>query len=567
MSLAPLSVSLQSAPPRARLASPRVSCARRPRARIAALALLGLTAAAGCADDEPADALRAADRAISPQGVAAIHLQRVVAAGKRFDHLEAYTPESARGFEQLVYTRQVDLDLTARAQRGSYDSTTIEVFPGTRRTWTEVSADDRGYVTGADGGFPPAGEAGAPMLSSRAVARWKELALMTPAYLVGYGLAHPDQVEARPDAELDGQPCQVVAIAGVDGWPAPVRVWIDRATGLPAAADTIEDDPVYGDAALEIRYADWRPAGRSLAPFAIRERLAGAPILEEQRAEITDDPEIAAGAFSVPDALAGALDPELAELGRRASAYFLRTQEYGAAGYADAGRFVQPVVLAAAPGAQIVLYGAAGYNTLAIELPSAIFVAEAPLYESVSAAVIADIHRRWPGKPIQYLASTHFHYDHSGGVRTYAAEGAELLVPIETADHYRAMLDAPHTLVPDAFARGPRAVTLTAVGDRRTIREGGRVITVLDLRQSHSDGCLVVFVEDAGLLFTSDLYNPGFNSGPSPTGPDRPFHDLYARELVRDLTELGITPTTLTTFVGGHGGTGTWEELRQFGGL
>jgi len=68
------------------------------------------------------------------------------------------------------------------------------------------------------------------------------------------------------------------------------------------------------------------------------------------------------------------------------------------------------------------------------------------------------------------------------------------------------------------------------------------------------------------MQFTSDLYNPG-GLGPNPTGPDRPFHDLYARELVRGLTDLGITPDSLTTFVGGHGGTGTWEELRTFGGI
>ncbi len=29
-----------------------------------------------------------------------------------------------------------------------------------------------------------------------------------------------------------------------------------------------------------------------------------------------------------------------------------------------------------------------------------------------------------PGKPIRYLVNTHAHFDHSGGLRTYADEGA-----------------------------------------------------------------------------------------------------------------------------------------------
>ena len=533
----------------------------------ALVACAGLASFAGCAEDDDPDPLQRAEQALAARGLDALRTQLVVADGKRFDHLEAYAPTGARGFEQLTYSSEVSIDLGGRAQRGTWSSTTVEVFPGTHREWTEVSAGQRGYVVGNDGGFPPAGAAGAPMLSSRVAARWKERALMTPAYLVAQGLAHREQVETLPEQRSEGHRYQVVAIAGIDGWPAPVRLWLDPDTGLPARAETTEDDPVYGDVTLGVRYDDWRQAGVTLAPFSLQVSLAGEPLLEERRSAVVDNPMLAEDAFAVPAEREGSYDAELDELGRRSSAYFLRTQEYGAAGYADAGRAVRSTPLVTTPGAQIVLYDAAGYNTLAIELGASIFVAEAPLYDSVSTAVLADIGRRWPGKPIKYVASTHFHYDHSGGVRTYAAAGATVLAPIETADFYRAMLAAPHTLAPDTLARAPRAVKVTAVGDLLTLTGGGRTVTVYNVTQSHSAGALVVYVEDAKLLFTSDLYNPGFNNGPVQGGPDAPFHDLYARELVRALTDLGLSQANLTTFVGGHGGTGTWAELRQFGGL
>ena len=42
-------------------------------------------------------------------------------------------------------------------------------------------------------------------------------------------------------------------------------------------------------------------------------------------------------------------------------------------------------------------------------------------------------HRRgktkYPGKPIRYLVLTHHHMDHTGGTRTFMAEGATVIVP------------------------------------------------------------------------------------------------------------------------------------------
>lgn len=527
---------------------------------VAFVTAFGCWLIAGCSDDNDG-VLESAGKAIAPDGIERINTQRFAAAGMRFDHLEGYSPTSDRGYEQLVFTDQVSVHLGNEAHHGEWDSTTIEVFVGAHANWTEVSTRGQGYVIGQDGGFPPAGP-GAPMLSSRAAARWKELGMMTPAFLIQYALAHRDQVEELPDESWHGTSYHVLSIAGLGGWPAPVRLFVDPATSLPAKADTLEDDPVYGDALVEFEYGDWRSAGASRAPFAITQHLAGSVILDEHRSTVVDNPSLPGDVFDVRADLQGTMDLALADYGKRSSAYLLRTQEYGFAGYDDVSKYMQPVVLATG----IVHYQVAGYNSLAVELATSILVVEGPLYESVSAAVIKDIKQRFPGKPIKYLVSTHFHYDHSGGIRTYAAEGAQIIVPHETVDFYRTMVEAPHTLRPDALARSPRDVQVTGVGDRLSVTEGARTVTLYNIRQSHSDGCLVAFVEDAKILFTSDLYNPG-GLGPNPTGPDRPYHDLYARELVRGLTDLGITPATLTRFVGGHGTTGTWQELRIFGGI
>ena len=50
-------------------------------------------------------------------------------------------------------------------------------------------------------------------------------------------------------------------------------------------------------------------------------------------------------------------------------------------------------------------------------------------YTETQSKVLARLIReQFPNKPIQYAAVTHHHYDHIGGVRGIAAEGATLLV-------------------------------------------------------------------------------------------------------------------------------------------
>ena len=46
---------------------------------------------------------------------------------------------------------------------------------------------------------------------------------------------------------------------------------------------------------------------------------------------------------------------------------------------------------------------------------------------SVQLAVIGEVKKLVPNKPIKYLVNTHHHFDHAGGVRTYAAEGATIV--------------------------------------------------------------------------------------------------------------------------------------------
>jgi glyoxylase-like metal-dependent hydrolase (beta-lactamase superfamily II) len=95
-------------------------------------------------------------------------------------------------------------------------------------------------------------------------------------------------------------------------------------------------------------------------------------------------------------------------------------------------------------------------------------VVEAPLSEARSLAVIEEVVRLVPGKPIRSLVNTHQHFDHIGGLRTYLHIGATIVTHAKNYDFYnRDVLNyTPRTLLLDMVSlwpptESPRATTST----------------------------------------------------------------------------------------------------------
>jgi len=86
-------------------------------------------------------------------------------------------------------------------------------------------------------------------------------------------------------------------------------------------------------------------------------------------------------------------------------------------------------------------------------------VIEGPLDETRSNAVIAEIKKSIPNKPIRYLVNTHNHFDHLGGTRTYVAEGATVITDDRNRNFYQRVVLAPQprTLSPDRLSQAPFA--------------------------------------------------------------------------------------------------------------
>lgn len=207
----------------------------------------------------------------------------------------------------------------------------------------------------------------------------------------------------------------------------------------------------------------------------------------------------------------------------------------------------------------VVSIGGGIHHSLAIALDSGVVVVDPPLHENRSLAVIKAVTARWPDKPLTHLILTHHHHDHSGGIRAYAAIGAELIVAQGDRDFIAQCLDRPHTISPDTLVAVATRPAIRTVGDNSLILGGGE-IEIHRISSPHSDENLLVYVTSVRLLFNADLFNPGL----VPHGVTPPPHWLtYSRDFRKQVEALNLD---IEVLLGAHGVPegGPYQELIDF---
>ena len=112
-------------------------------------------------------------------------------------------------------------------------------------------------------------------------------------------------------------------------------------------------------------------------------------------------------------------------------------------------------------------------------------------------------------KPVKYVVVTHHHDDHSGGLRSYVAEGVTVVTTPANQKYFERMAASSFTLFPDDQTRAPRKPLFEFVsGGRRTYTDGKQTLEVIDIGPSpHAQQMLVVYLPKEKLVFQGDLVN------------------------------------------------------------
>jgi glyoxylase-like metal-dependent hydrolase (beta-lactamase superfamily II) len=299
-------------------------------------------------------------------------------------------------------------------------------------------------------------------------------------------------------------------------------------------------DPVLGDKMVEYRWSDYRDVGGGVKlPFHLHAHMGDHPLIPgghnwmDLRA--TDiKVNVADAAQAVPDSVRNAPPP---------------TQN-------------RVVASTLAPG--VVLMGGGSHNSLAVEFKDYVTVIEGPLNQQRSNAVIAEVKKTFPNKPIRYLVNTHNHFDHLGGVRTYVAEGATVITDARNTNFYNRVVLAPQprSLQPDRLSTrpfaptGPGELAVQGFTDQYTISDGNEIIELYHVDGlNHSDNMLVAYLPKEKILVNADLYSP------PAAGGNVPNVNANAVTLFRNIKRLKLDVAQHVPIHGNAGGNADFERI------
>ena len=160
------------------------------------------------------------------------------------------------------------------------------------------------------------------------------------------------------------------------------------------------------------------------------------------------------------------------------------------------------------------LIAGGSHNSVLIEFRDYVAVIEAPLNEARSLAVIAEVNRLVPNKPIRYLVNTHHHWDHLGGIRTYVHEGATVVTHENNKPYYQEVLRAgTWNLEPDRFSLFPpeewsEGYIFETVREKYILGDDTRTVELYNIQGlPHVAGMLIAYFPREKIVVQADLFN------------------------------------------------------------
>jgi glyoxylase-like metal-dependent hydrolase (beta-lactamase superfamily II) len=387
------------------------------------------------------------------------NLKTVEFSGSGSDYVIGQAPNPTSPwpkFNDKTYTRVVDLD--APASRLQRIRTQAENPPRGGGQQPIVGEQTQNQVVA------PASPQGA---APQAAALRDELMMTLPySFLRSAAAAGDASVKSQ---SIGGKKYTVLSFTGPN--KAAVRGYIDS-DNLIEKLETKIDNNVLGDIPFETAFSDYKDFGGVKFPTHIVQNQGGYPVLDLTVTDVK------------PNALAN-----IANAGAPAAA---------PAPAASSEKISDGVYL---------ILG--GYAALAVDFKNYIVIVEGGQNDQRTAAVIAEAKKLIPNKPIKYVINTHHHFDHSGGLRAYVAEGAIVVTQQINKPYYEKIWANPHTIAPDKLSRNPKKPKFETVAEKKIMTDGNHVIELYHQQNyGHNDGMLLVYLPKEKVLLEADGFNP-----------------------------------------------------------
>ena len=326
----------------------------------------------------------------------------------------------------------------------------------------------------------------------------------------------PEALRWVGEGEFGGRKQKVISFADVDG--TEVALYFDAVTNLLTKAEYLNDDPVLGDVAIETVYSDWRPVEKVMLPFRYVDRVGGSALQDLRVSSVTLNTNPPDTLFAMPESYAKVPPPSPMPT----------VKKLGEDVYALLGP----------------------YNSLFVVFKDHVLVVEAGANNRYSAASIAEIKKIAPGKPIRYLVSTHFHFDHLSGVRSYIAEGTTIVTTPSAKSVIERIATTSHVMRPDVLSRNPKAAVIETMGDKRVFDDDVHKVELYRFANPHAGEMIIAYLPKEKILLEADMLDIS-EAGRVVAGDD-------TIDLAKQIERLGLQVETIIPV---HGRIGTMADL------
>ena len=427
--------------------------------------------------------------------------------------------------EAAYFSRPLDTEgiIDLRGKRNYQLSKTHFLGSGLRSSST-VTTDKSGFTVDVRANAVYAFEAPAIAANNRRVQR------IFPHLLLQLALNRAASLRWLGEENYDGRKQQIIAFTDTDA--SLFTLYFDAQADLLTKVETLTDNVLKGLCASETIFSDYRPVSGVQMPFHVVSKVGGEVTSDLTYNEIKFNTHPDAALFEIPKgaeagpAIGGAPQPvTLTKLAK--DVYFVNA---------------------------ISTNGVFFYSSMFVVFKDYVLVVEAPLNDATSQSIIAKIKETVPGKPIKYLVPTHYHIDHTGGARSYIAEGSTVVTTPGNRNFFEKLARVSHPLNPDRLSLQPRQPSVETFKEKRVFNDGEQVVELYNVGPTqHADEILIIYLPQHKLAFVSDLFLTNFNGR---IGPAEPLNVFFYEKI----QQLGLQ---IETIAAGHGRISTMKELKQ----
>ena len=499
------------------------------------LVTLAIPIAARAQSASPVDTVNQAVRAIG--GADALRAMKGLtfkADAQFWEPQQSYVADGEPRFignSKITFTWKNDDDASRTDWERKFEYPFVE-----EKKYSEIVTSKYGAVS--------AGGSEVPMSNIRFASYRRELERALPNLLLKV-LDEQRKLSSSSDQTLDGKLLPSVAFSDGD---LKFAILFDPSTKLPVAVRSFDDDWIYGDITYDLVFANWRPVDGIKFPYSQTYKVNDVKVGYLDVKEVRVNPIIPADTFAIRDE--GRKEAKIPALGSVPYQWVIRRLFLGRFLDSDAVNFPASAtglkLVELSPTVQFATGGS--HNSLIVSCKDHLVIIDAPINEWQSRWTIDAAKARYPGKPIKYLVLTHHHNDHTGGARTYVAEGASIIVAAPNKKHFETVLQLQHKLVPDELQKSPKPANIIEFADHMTLKDDSGDIELYKIANPHADGMLMAHLVGDNIVWVTDLYSPI---------RDKERSELFV-SFYEALKQRGITPTRIA---GGHGGVVPISEL------